>query len=184
MITGAFDLKGLLAGLTALQLEIGACNIVFDGIDMLLSSLHDEALERQELLQLDTWIRRSDMSAIVTVKTFGAGDRDQIRADFLQYMTDCLIVLASTVTASGSSRTIRIAKYRGSGFAGNPIPVVIGSRGSTSSRSRAIGSDTRPSPIVCRPAWLGWMPSSTAAFCAAAVLSFRARPERRRRASA
>jgi circadian clock protein KaiC len=129
LVTGAFDLKGLLAGLTALQQEIGARNIVFDGIDMLLSGLHDERQERQELLRLDAWIRQSEMSAIVTVKTFGAGDRDQIRADFLQYMTDCLIVLAVSVTATGCSRTLRIAKYRGSGFATNPVPVVIGGSG-------------------------------------------------------
>jgi circadian clock protein KaiC len=129
VVTGAFDLEGLLAGLTALRDEIGACNIVFDGIDMLLSSLHDERLERQELLRLDSWIRRTDISAIVTVKSFGAGDRDQIRADFLQYMTDCLIILGETVTATGSSRAIRIAKYRGSGFAANPVPVVIGASG-------------------------------------------------------
>jgi circadian clock protein KaiC len=129
VVTGAFDLEGLLAGLTALKDEIGACNIVFDGIDMLLSSLHDERLERQELLRLDNWIRRTDISAIVAVKSFGAGDRDQLRADFLQYMTDCLIILGETVTATGSSRSIRIAKYRGSGFAANPVPVVIGASG-------------------------------------------------------
>jgi hypothetical protein len=57
------------------------------------------------------------------VKMFGVGDRDQIRADFLQYMTDCLVVLVETVTATGSSRTIRIAKYRGSGC--QPVPLVI-----------------------------------------------------------
>lgn len=129
VVAGAFDLDGLLAGLTAMAKQSGARNIVFDGIDMLLSSLHDERLERQELLRLDSWIRQSGMSAIVTVKTFGAGDRDQIRADFLQYMTDCLVNLAETVTATGSFRTVRIAKYRGSGFAANPVPVVIGSSG-------------------------------------------------------
>jgi len=129
VLTGAFDLKGLLAGLSALQAETGARNVVFDGIDMLLSSLHDEWLERQELLRLDAWIRKSDISAIVTVKTFGVGDRDQMRSNFLHYMTDCLVVLAETVTASGSSRTIRIAKYRGSGFAANPVPVVISGSG-------------------------------------------------------
>ena len=114
VVTGAFDLEGLLVGLTALVEEIGARNIVFDGIDMLLSSLQDERLERQELLRLDSWIRNAAISAIVTVKIFGAGDRDQARADFLQYMTDCLVVMVVTVTATGSSRTIRIAKYRGS----------------------------------------------------------------------
>ncbi len=129
VVAGAFDLLGLLAGLTALKDEIGARNIVFDGIDMLLSSLRDERLERQELLRLDAWIQRSDVSAIVTVKSFGTGDRDQARADFLQYMTDCSVILVETVTATGSSRTIRIAKYRGSGFAANPVPVVIGESG-------------------------------------------------------
>lgn len=129
VITGAFDLEGLLVGLSALAQDVGARNIVFDGIDMLLSSLQDERLERQELLRLDSWIRRSEMSAIVTVKTFGTGDRDQVRADFLQYITDCLVVLVETVTATGSSRTVRIAKYRGSGFSANPVPVVIGGSG-------------------------------------------------------
>ena len=123
VVAGAFDLDGLLAGLSALVQENGARNVVFDGIDMLLSSLQDERLERQELLRLDSWIRESEVSAIVTVKSFGAGDRDRIRADFLQYMTDCLIVLVERVTATGASRTIRIAKYRGSGFAANPVPL-------------------------------------------------------------
>ena len=129
VVTGAFDIDGLLTGLTVLVEETGARSIVFDGIDMLLSSLQEERLERQELLRLDDWIRNSDISAIVTVKTFGSGDRDQIRADFLLYMIDCLIVLVDTVTATGSSRTLRIAKYWGSGFAGNPVPVVIGGSG-------------------------------------------------------
>jgi circadian clock protein KaiC len=129
VVAGAFDLEGLLAGLTALKEETGARNIVFDGIDMLLSSLLDERLERQELLRLDSWIRRSEISAIVTVKTFGTGDRDQIRADFLQFMTDCLIILVETVTPTGASRVLRIAKYRGSGFSANPVPVVIGASG-------------------------------------------------------
>ncbi len=129
VMTGAFDLDGLLAGLTALVKESGARNIVFDGIDMLLSSLQNERLERQELLRLDSWIRKAGISAIVTVKVFGAGDRDQIRSDFLQYMTDCLVVLVESVTATESSRTIRIAKYRGSGFAANPVPLIIGASG-------------------------------------------------------
>lgn len=129
VVAGAFDLEGLLAGLSALSEEIGASNIVFDGIDMLLSGLNDERLERQELLRLDNWIRKFQMSAIVTVKKFGAGDRDQIRADFIEYMTDCLVLLAQTVTTTGSSRTIRIGKYRGASFVSNPVPVVIGRSG-------------------------------------------------------
>lgn len=129
IVAGAFDLEGLLAGLSALKDDIGARNIVFDGIDMLLGSLNEQRLERQELLRLDEWIRRSDLSAIVTVKTFSASDHDRIRSEFLQYMTDCLVILSETVTATGASRSIRVAKYRGAGFAPNPVPFVIGASG-------------------------------------------------------
>jgi circadian clock protein KaiC len=129
IVSGAFDLSGLLAGLQALKEETGATNIVFDAIDMLLSNLQDERLERQELTRLDAWIRESGMSALITVKSFGMGDRDQLRSDFLQYMSDCLIILAGTVTETASSRTLRVAKYRGSGFSANPAPVVLSRSG-------------------------------------------------------
>jgi circadian clock protein KaiC len=129
IVSGAFDLSGLLAGLGALKEEIGACNIVFDGIDMLLGNLPDQRLERQELTRLDAWIRQSGLSALLTVKSFGLGDRDQLRSDFLQYMTDCVVVLAGTFTETTASRTLRVAKYRGSGFAANPAPVVISRSG-------------------------------------------------------
>lgn len=129
VVAGAFDLEGLLAGLSALKDDIGARSIVFDGIDMLLGTLTDERLERRELVRLDGWLRRSGLSAIVTVKTFGAGDRDRIRSEFLQYMADCLVVLSQTVTATDTSRSMRIAKYRGAGSAANPVPFVIGAAG-------------------------------------------------------
>jgi circadian clock protein KaiC len=126
---GAFDLTGLLIGLSARQEETGARNIVFDGIDRLLSSLADQRLERQELGRLDQWIRESGMTALVTVKSFGSSARDQQRADFLQYMTDCVVLLDGTRSDATASRSLRVVKYRGSGFAANPVPVVFGRSG-------------------------------------------------------
>jgi circadian clock protein KaiC len=127
--TGAFDLTGLLAGLTAIKEETGIKHIVFDGIDMLLSALEDELLERRELSRIDNWVRSAGMSAIITVKSQALGERDQTRGDFLQYITDCVVVLNSMITETSSSRTLRIAKYRGSDFVANPVPVVIGQSG-------------------------------------------------------
>jgi circadian clock protein KaiC len=128
-VSDAFDLSTLLARLKALKEETGATNIVFDGIDVLLSTLQDEQWERKELRRLDTWIRESGMSALMTVKSFGPGERDQSRVDFLQYLSDCRIILAGTVTETSSSRTLRISKYRGSGFSANPAPVVLSESG-------------------------------------------------------
>jgi circadian clock protein KaiC len=129
VVSGAYDLSGLLAGLSALKEVIGARSIVFDGIDMILAGLHDERLERQELMRLDAWIREAGLSAILTVKSLGLSERDLLRSDFLQYMTDCVVILDSIVTQTSSSRTLRVAKYRGSGFAPNPAPLVISRTG-------------------------------------------------------
>jgi circadian clock protein KaiC len=129
VVAGAFDLSGLLAGLSVLKEEIGARVIVFDAVDMLLTGLEDERLERQELARIDAWIRESDVSAMITVKAFGLGKRDQRRAEFLQYMADCVVVLSRTLTDTESSRTLIIEKYRGAGFSANPAPMVISRSG-------------------------------------------------------
>jgi circadian clock protein KaiC len=128
-VAGAFDLSGLLSGLGALVEEIHAHAVVFDGLDVLLTHLRDEQLERQEMLRLEQWIRASNLSAIVTVKTFSMSEREQSRSDFLQFMTDCVVFLESAYTRTTTSRSLRIGKYRGSGFAANPTPVVIGPNG-------------------------------------------------------
>ncbi len=122
---GEFDLSGMLAGLGAMAAETGASTIVFDGIGVLLSALDDEKLEIQELTRLDEWIRGFGVTALLTAKSFGSNERDQRRSDRLQYMTDCVIELEKIYTPTTSSRSLRILKYRGSGFAANPMPAVI-----------------------------------------------------------
>ncbi len=129
VLGGAFDLSGLLSRFTLLKAETGARNIVFDGIDMLLSNLLNEHLERRELVRLNEWVHDSMFSALITVKSFGTSDRDRLRSDYLQLMTDCVVRLDSAWSVTTTSRSLRIVKYRGSGFAANPVPVVIGSSG-------------------------------------------------------
>ena len=126
---GAFDLSGLLAGLTARKAETGACNVVFDGIDLLVSSLDDEFLERRELARIDEWVRAEGVSAVITVKAHDKSGRDQTRIDLIQYMTDCVVILEGKLFDSNLSRTLRVVKYRGTGFAGNAVPMAIGKSG-------------------------------------------------------
>jgi circadian clock protein KaiC len=129
VLGGAFDLSGLLSSFSSLKAESGAKNIVFDGIDMLLSNLEDEHLERRELARLNEWVHDSAISALITVKSFGTSDRDRLRSDYLHFMTDCVVQLDVARTATTTSRSMRIVKYRGSDFAANPVPVVIGPSG-------------------------------------------------------
>jgi circadian clock protein KaiC len=127
--TGAFDLCGLLAGLSARKTRTGACNVVFDGLDALISNLNDEYLERRELTRIDEWIRSEGMSAIMTVKFYSRSEQEQKRADVIQYLTDCVVCLDGTLFGAKLSRTLRVVKYRGSGFAGNVVPMAIGQAG-------------------------------------------------------
>jgi circadian clock protein KaiC len=126
---GAFDVSGLLAALSARKAVMGACNVVFDGIDLLISSLNDEYLERRELARIDDWIRAEGMTAILTVKSYSMSERDQKRADLIQYLTDCVIRLEGKLFDANFSRTLRVVKYRGSGFAPDAVPMAIGHTG-------------------------------------------------------
>jgi circadian clock protein KaiC len=134
MLGGAFDLSGLLAVLSGLIEDHGARTVVFDGLEMLLSTLQDVRLARQELARLNDWVRQSSVSALMTVKSPGGesawdGGTDDPQSDFLQYMTDCVVTLDRAWTPTASSRRLRVVKYRGSGFTTNPVPVVIGRSG-------------------------------------------------------
>ena len=126
---GAFDFAGLLAILAAQKVEMGVRHVVFDGIDLLMSGLNDDYLERQELVRLDEWIRTEEVSGLLTVKAFGPSERDQRRIDLIQYITDSAILLESKLYETSAARTLRVVKYRGTGFVADAIPMVIGSAG-------------------------------------------------------
>ncbi len=79
--------------------------------------------------EIDEWIRAEDISAIMTVKAYGTSERDQRRSDLIQYMTDCVVRLNAELFDAKLTRTLRVVKYRGSGFAGNTVPMAIGKSG-------------------------------------------------------
>ena len=172
---GAFDLSGLLAGLSAHKSMTGASNVVFDGIDLLIGSLNDEHLERRELARIDEWIRAEGMSAIVTVKAT-TSEREQKRADLIQYLTDCVVRLEGNLFHANFSRTLRVMKYRGSGFAANAVPMAIGQSGVEVIPSEVSRPGYPVFWIAFRPGCLVSMPSSAADLFMAAAYWPQARP--------
>jgi circadian clock protein KaiC len=126
---GAFDLAGLLAGLSAKAQEIGARRIVFDGIDMLLARLDDPAAERLELHRLSQWLYESGLSGIITAKTEQVDFTHSQRYGFLQYLADCVILLQHRLVDTVASRHLQILKYRGGKASCNEYPMVLSGRG-------------------------------------------------------
>ncbi len=125
--SGEFDLVGMLALLQAKATAMHATHIVFDGIDVLLGLLDDPVAERREIYRLRHWLSQTGLTALITQKV-GGNDADQ-RYGFLQFMVDCVVVLRHYVVEGSAFRTLRVVKYRGSGFAGDEFPIALTAEG-------------------------------------------------------
>jgi len=104
-----------------------ATHIVFDGIDVLLGLLDDPVAERRELYRLRDWLFQTGLTGIITQKV-GANDAEH-RYNFLQFMVDCVVVLRHHVVDGSAFRTLRVVKYRGSGFGGDEFPISLTAEG-------------------------------------------------------
>ncbi len=142
IVSGEFDLIGMLEGVGALIERTGARIVVFDGIDRILTGLPGEAQEHRELTRLDDWIRKSGVTGLITLKPTNVTGRNASRFAFMQYITDCVVRLDRSFTDTTSSRSLVIVKYRGSGFAMSPYPLVIDRSGA----DVVLFSDSRVQP--------------------------------------
>jgi circadian clock protein KaiC len=126
---GQFDLQGMLASLKAKADEMGAKRIVFDSLDVLLSLMDDPNQQRRELYRLHDWLAENEFSGILTARMDGASLNIPRNTYILQFISDCYIHLNQRLENHISLRSLRVVKYRGSGFAENEFPLVIGERG-------------------------------------------------------
>ncbi len=128
VLSGDFDLTGMLAMLAAKQKQIGAQWIVFDGIDVLLMLLQNPAAEMREIYRLREWLADKALTAIITAKLTN-GTLGPSRYDFTQFMVDCVVRLERRQEDRVCSQNIQITKYRGSGYATAEFPVSFGLSG-------------------------------------------------------
>jgi circadian clock protein KaiC len=124
VVSGDFNLKGLLAIIEGQAKAIGARRIVLDALDVLLRLFDNPARERNEMYSLHEWLLDHRITSILTVK---ATERNNIynRYEFLEYMADCVIRLIQRPEDWVSTRELQVIKYRGSDFGRNPYPFVI-----------------------------------------------------------
>ena len=128
VLSGDFNLKGLIAIINGKATAMRASRIVIDALDVLLRLFDDAARERNELYVLHDWLIDHDMTAVLTVKTSKDGDSSG-RYEFLDFMANCVICLDQRVTEQIATRRLRVLKYRGSGFGRNEYPFCITGEG-------------------------------------------------------
>ena len=127
--SGAFDLSGMLAQISAKAKEMNATRVVFDGIDVLLTLLGDQNAERREMYRIYDWLQSERLTGIITAKAAEADRPSTERYAFMQFMVDCVVLFHHRLMDRVSIRTVRIMKYRGSSFAESEFPLIISKDG-------------------------------------------------------
>ncbi len=91
-----------------------------------------------------------NLTALITTKAGGyeinAANRPQL--GFMQFMVDCTVVLNHEVIQGVSQRNLRVVKYRGSDFAENEAPFLIGPGGLEVAGARELGQADGMEPPV------------------------------------
>lgn len=124
---GDCDLGGLLAAMEAVIRKTRARRLVFDALDVLLALLPDEAARRREVYQLHEWLLTRGLTGLITLQTDGSESKSLAEQPlgFMQFMVDCAVILNQTIVRGVSQRSVRVQKYRGSGFDEDEAPLLI-----------------------------------------------------------
>ncbi len=122
-------LSGLLAGIRVVANEMCAKRVVFDSLDALLGLLADRMTERHELFRLRDWLLEIGFTSLITIAGEGEDPLISQRHGSMQFLADCVVNLRQEVSKSTTSRSLRVLKYRGSGFVESEFPLLIGPAG-------------------------------------------------------
>ena len=128
VISGDFDIQGLLAIVGGQIKRIRAKRVVMDALDVLLRVFSDPRRERNELYRIHEWLIDRGLTNLLTAKAHRDADT-AFQYEFLDFMADCVIRLDHRVIGQVATRRLRVIKYRGSGFGTNEYPYVIGKQG-------------------------------------------------------
>ena len=71
VMSGDFDLEGMLAALQVQVKAMRARRIVFDALDVILELLFDPAAKRREVYRLHEWLLANGLTGIITAKAGG-----------------------------------------------------------------------------------------------------------------
>jgi circadian clock protein KaiC len=128
IVSGDFDIQGMLAIAGGYIKRTGARRIVMDALDVLLRIYGDSKREHNELSRLHNWLTDQGLTSVLSVKTL-RDENQGSQYEFLDFMADCVIRLDHRVVGQVATRRLRVIKYRGSGFGTNEYPYVFGEHG-------------------------------------------------------
>jgi circadian clock protein KaiC len=124
IISGNFDVSGLMNIIHGKANQMKANNIVLDALDILLRLYENQFLEQNDIYTIHHFLSDKEYTTLMTVKTWQHPSMSNMYG-FIDFMADCVIHLDQRVVNQISTRRLRITKYRGSGFGRNEYPFSI-----------------------------------------------------------
>lgn len=111
LVTGEYDMGGLLARITHAVQKIGAVRLSMDSVGAILTRLRDPALVRAELLRIVAAFKAIPVTALLTCESTGVAELARFGVE--EFVADNVIVLRNTLCEEKRRRTIEILKMRG-----------------------------------------------------------------------
>jgi circadian clock protein KaiC len=125
-VAGEYDLEALFVRLGHGIEAVGAQRVVLDSIETLFGAFGDDALLRHELHRLFGWLKARGVTTIVTAESVAS---QLTRQGLEEFVSDCVILLDHRIRDEGSTRRMRIVKYRGSDHGSDEYPFTIDADG-------------------------------------------------------
>ena len=124
IVSGDYDLDGLMRRVESLVREHGARAIVVDSITALFSPVPPQALLRTQFFQLIHTFRRLGLTAVLVGES--SGDYGQLTTLGVEdYVCDAVVVLRNVVDNERRRRSIEVNKYRRSAHYKGEYPFTI-----------------------------------------------------------
>jgi len=125
---GEFDLEGLLSIVDATSRQTGAAWIVFDGIDQLLRHQVDHNAAINQIRRVDEACAENGWTLLLTGKTRHDGT-EPFHLEGIEFLLSATLILSARIVDQQLNRSLRIAKYRGSGHVTDELPMLIDNDG-------------------------------------------------------
>ncbi|MEO6603365.1 MAG: circadian clock protein KaiC [Polyangiaceae bacterium] len=123
---GGYSLDGLFVRLEHAIRSVGAKRVAIDTLEVLFSTLKNDAVVRAETHRLFRFLKERGITAVVTAE---AGESALTRQGLEEYVSDCVVALGQNVLDQATTRFLRVIKYRGSSHGTNEYPFLIDETG-------------------------------------------------------
>jgi circadian clock protein KaiC len=128
MVSGEYDMSGLLHRVEALVHETGARAVILDSATALFSPRPPQDLLRSLFFQVVYGFRKLDLTALILAEA--SGDNDSTTALGVEdYVCDMVVIFRNVIDGERRRRTIEINKYRRSAHYKGEYPCTITGNG-------------------------------------------------------